>query len=117
MELKFKGYDWTEILPLFAGMEGEYENLGHPFFDAETKFADNLKKIIKEYPQNNTPEKTNELVSQLKMFLTELFKHFRTLAGVIQINGITYGQYEILKEKNEKEFLDWFADNLTDLWS
>jgi len=112
MTIEFKGWDWTELLPLL-NLEEEYkarvEDIQHNMFEAEAAFAKEMAEQICSYPYNHTKEETALFIQQLRAFLQK----------IVDLNiGYDAPYFQgILNVQSDEVFLQCYAHNLTWMWT
>jgi len=114
-KFEFKGWDWTELLPL-VGMEEEYKREvddAEPkdCFEAEEAFGKRMSEKIRLYCHEHTEEETKEFIGHLRAYLQKVVEH-----------ELEQGYYEpyyqgILNTEHDEVFLQAYALNLTGMWT
>jgi len=110
---EFKGWDWTELLPV-VGMEEEYEKEVEDvdpmdYCKAEEAFGVKMSDKIRRYCFEHTEEETKEFVEHLRAYLQK----------VAEFEHSYYGPYYqgILNLECDEVFLQVYALNLTGMWT
>lgn len=113
-EYDFKGWDWTELVPVLD-MEEEFQDLDNcapgDYHQLETAFGARMAEKIRLYCYSHTEEETNLLVKHLRAYLQKVVEW--------EFQYGHYGPYYqgILNTEWNEVFLQIYALNLTGMWN
>lgn len=111
MEYEFKGWDWTELVPVF-GLEAEFEKSENvpasASLAAEVEFGERLANEIRSYILR-PEEEVKEIIIHLRAFLQKIID---CELGY----DIPFWQ-GILNVEDDHTFLQIYAHNVTSMWT